>query len=260
MTEQELRQKIVSIMTGWEGATRGSDKHLEILAIYNAYRPLARGYAVQVSDAWCATEVSSAWIVAEVAEWTGTECSCSRLIELAKARGIWQERDDYVPKLGDAVLYDWDDGADYAATDNEGAPEHIGIVIMTGMGAFVVLEGNKGKESVCGRRTLGVNGRYIRGFIRPDYARYAAELTARKSQPAAENSTDKEDVMATDRYNRISDMPEWARNDIKSMVDHGVLRGSGGSKDADGRPADLDLSADMIRMLVLCKRMIEAYG
>jgi len=180
MTENELRQKVADIITGWEGAKRGSKKHLEILDIYNSHKPLARGYAVQVDDSWCAAAASAAWIEAGIAEWTGTECSCSRLIEIAKAKGWWIENDKYIPKIGDAVLYDWDDGANYASTDNKGAPEHIGIITNTGMGAFVVTEGNMGSASICGRRTLGVNGRYIRGFICPDYARIAAELTERE--------------------------------------------------------------------------------
>lgn len=187
MTEQELRQRVVDAMLGWEGATRGSPKHLEILNIYNLHAPLARGYAVKVGDAWCAATVSAAWIKGGVSEWTGTECSCSRLIEIAKSKGIWQERDDYIPRLGDAVLYDWNDGADYATVDNKGGPEHIGVVIKTGMGAFVVMEGNKGKESVCSRRNIAVGGRYIRGFITPDYAAIARALTPASGFPDVED-------------------------------------------------------------------------
>lgn len=241
MTEQDLRQRVVDAMLGWEGATRGSPKHLEILNIYNLHTPLARGYAVKVGDAWCATTVSAAWITAGVSDWIGTECSCSRLIELAKEHGIWYEDDAIMPEIGDAVLYDWQDGKDYAKTDNRGAPEHIGIVVQTGMDAFTVMEGNMGSSSVCGRRLMGVNGRYIRGFIRPNYAAIAAALT-------------KQDERPVERYNRVKDLPEWAKNDIKSLIDKGIIRG-GGEKDADGRPADLDLSLDMIRTIIICKRM-----
>lgn len=230
-----MRQRVVDAMLGWEGATRGSPKHIDILNTYNSYTPLARGYVVKLGDAWCAATVSAAWITAGVAEWTGTECSCGELIKLAKGRGIWQERDDYAPKLGDAVLYDWDDGADYAKTDNKGAPEHVGIVIKSGMGAFVVLEGNEGTAHVCGRRTLTVDGRYIRGFICPDYARYAEELTDRETETA-------------DRYQSVGELPKWARADIRELVDRDYLRGDG---------EGLDLSMDMVRVLIVCKRMIE---
>lgn len=258
MTEQELRQQVVSIISGWEGSKRGSVGHYEILSIYNGYKPLPRGYAVKVTDAWCAATVSATWIRAGIAEYTGTECSCSRLIEIAKSKGWWVESDSYTPKLGDAVLYDWDDGPGYASKDDTGAPEHIGLVIKTGMGAFTVMEGNKG--GAVGRREMAVNGRFIRGFICPDYAGIARAITAKEADKVTigEIAAAHEDRPAR-RFDRIADMPEWARNDIKSLVDHGVLRGGGGPRDFDGRPADLDLSEDMIRTLVLCKRMIEAF-
>lgn len=57
------------------------------------------------------------------------------------------------------------------------------------------------------------------------------------------------------RYNKISDMPEYAQATIKKMVDGGFIGGSGtGAQDEDGRPADLDLSSDMIRVFVASDR------
>ena len=49
MTGNELRRKVADIINAWDGATRGSAKHLEILNIYNNHKPLARGYRVQVA-------------------------------------------------------------------------------------------------------------------------------------------------------------------------------------------------------------------
>ena len=74
MTGNELRRKVADIINAWDGATRGSAKHLEILNIYNNHKPLARGYRVQVGDAHCATTTSAAYIKAGIAEYTGTEC------------------------------------------------------------------------------------------------------------------------------------------------------------------------------------------
>lgn len=232
MTEQELRQKVADIMQSWEGAKKGSPTHIEILNTYNSYSPLARGYAVKLTDPWCAATASAAWIKAGIAEWTGVECSCSQLILMATARGIWREDDKYVPKVGDAVLYDWDDGANYAATDNMGGPEHIGIIVKAGMDACTVIEGNK--AGAVGSRTLANNARYVRGFIAPDYARYAAILTERQ----AGNKK---------RYDTVVDMPQWAQADIADLVVGGYLRGDNGK---------LDLSLDMIRVLIVCKRMM----
>lgn len=57
------------------------------------------------------------------------------------------------------------------------------------------------------------------------------------------------------RYNKISEMPGYAQDTIRKMVDGGFIGGSGtGARDEDGRPADLDLSLDMIRVFVTNNR------
>ena len=88
MTENELRQKVADIINAWVGATKGSAKHLEILEIYNTHRPLARGYAVKKTDAYCATTVSAAYIKAGIAEYTGTECGVEKYTLVAKKLGV----------------------------------------------------------------------------------------------------------------------------------------------------------------------------
>ena len=172
MTEQQLRQKVADKMTSWVGATKGSAKHAEILKIYNDHRPLARGYKMKVNDAYCAATVSAAFIAAGIAQYTGTECGVEKFARTAQDKGIWVENDAHVPKLGDAVVYDWQDTG---VGDCTGAGDHIGIVTKPGATSFVVTEGNMtgGKT---GTRTLQVNGRYIRGFITPDYAAIAKAL------------------------------------------------------------------------------------
>ncbi len=58
------------------------------------------------------------------------------------------------------------------------------------------------------------------------------------------------------RYNTLAeiqaDMP-WAADTVRSLVDKGAIRGSG-EKDAEGYPADMNLSEDMIRMMVVNDR------
>ena len=56
------------------------------------------------------------------------------------------------------------------------------------------------------------------------------------------------------RYNKIADMPSYAKDTVEKLVDKKMLNGGGKEKDADGRPADLNLSEDMIRMLVILDR------
>lgn len=172
MTEKQLRQNVADTINAWVGATKGSAKHLDILEVYNNHRPLARGYKVQVNDAYCATTVSAAYIRAGIAEYTGTECGVEKYTLVAKKLGIWVENDAHTPKIGDACVYDWDDNG---KGDCTGAGDHIGIVTQVGTGSFVVTEGNMSGGKV-GKRTMAINGRYIRGFICPDFAAIAAKM------------------------------------------------------------------------------------
>lgn len=173
MTVEQIRQKVVNTMKSWIGTT----SHEKILDVYNSYRPLPRGHKMVMSDAWCAATVSAAWIKAGVEKICPIECSCSKMIEIAKKMNIWVENDKYVPKIGDAVIYDWQDGNNYATTDNKNDPDHIGIVTSVSGDSFVVTEGNikiNGVRQV-GNRSMKVNGKYIRGFITPDYALLATK-------------------------------------------------------------------------------------
>ena len=139
MNEQQLCQQVADTINAWVGSTRGSAGHKEILAIYNSYTPLARGYKVQANDAYCATTVSATWIKCGIAAYTGTECGVGQFVEIAKAKGIWVENDAYTPKIGDAVCYDWQDSG---SGDNTSWPDHIGIVTAVTGSTLTVTEGN----------------------------------------------------------------------------------------------------------------------
>ena len=180
MTESQARQKVVNIMRGWVGLKRSDKSHAPIIDTYNGNKPLPRGYKVTYTDAYCATTTSAAAIKAGYTDIIPVECSCYYLIEAAKKMGIWQENDAYIPKPGDEVLYDWQDGVNYAATDNRGAPDHVGMVEAVSGSTITVIEGNM-SGGVVGRRNLQVNGRYIRGFICPNYASKATENAPEKS-------------------------------------------------------------------------------
>ena len=174
MTEQELRNKVVSAATAWLGCKVSDGSHRKIIDLYNSHAPLARGYKVSYTDPWCAAFASAVAIKCGLTDIMPTECSCALLIAQYKALGCWVENDAYVPAPGDLILYDWDDSG---AGDCTGAPEHVGIVIdVSGRAVITVIEGNKG--NAVGYRTMQVNGRYIRGYCVPDYAEKAAALSA----------------------------------------------------------------------------------
>lgn len=165
MTKKQLRNQVVNVMKGWLGYNEADGSHKKIIDIYNGHKPLARGYKVKYTDEWCATTVSAAFITAKLTDIAPTECSCSKMIELYKAKGWWKESDFYTPEPGDIIMYDWEDNG---KGDNTGAPNHVGIVASVSGKTIKVIEGNKG-EAVA-YRTMTVNGKYIRGYCLPDYA------------------------------------------------------------------------------------------
>jgi len=158
------RQVIVDKMKSWLGCKEGDATHKHIIDTYNSHEPLAQGYKVKYTDAWCATTVSAAAIECGYTDIIPTECSCNRMIKLLQQKGIWQENDAYIPKAGDIIFYDWQDSG---IGDNIGTSEHVGIVERVDNGVITVIEGNKsdGVE----KRTIGINGRYIRGYGVPRY-------------------------------------------------------------------------------------------
>ena len=181
MTEKELRNKPVAWLEKYNGCTRGSAGHKQILATFNA---AFNGYTMTVSDPHCAATVSAAFIATGLTDiFPCIECSCSRMLAAAKKAGIWVENDAYQANTGDAVLYDWDDSG---VGDNTGAPDHVGLVVSRSGGYFDVIEGNMSGGKV-GHRKLAVNGRYIRGFITPNYAKKAT--SASSSTPSTSTSS-----------------------------------------------------------------------
>lgn len=178
MTENQIREKVVSIAKDYLGCKESNGTHKPIIDGYNAVKPLARGYAVKYSDHWCATYVSFVGIKAGLTDIMFRECGCGAMIQLYQKAGRWIENDAYVPKIGDIVMYDWDDNG---KGDCTGYPEHVGIVVSVNGNSMVIIEGNK-NEAVA-YRNLAVNGKYIRGYCIPNYASKAT-TTVTPSKPA----------------------------------------------------------------------------
>ena len=156
---------------------KGEEGHRSIVDIYNSIDPIPRGYKLQMSDAWCAATVSAVLHQLEYDDLA--ECSCPKMIDLARKKGIWIEDDSYTPKPGDIIMYNWkDDGVG----DNLGVANHTGIVIKVANGNITVREGNK--NSTIGNRIIDVDGKYIRGYITPPYEEAVSEV---KEEPQDKN-------------------------------------------------------------------------
>lgn len=161
------RAEFVAKAKSWTGTKEGSKGHKQIVADYN--KACDKGRKMDVTTPWCAGFVGA------VAEETGNvladgigvpvDCSCGKMIDKAKAAGIWNESDDYTPREGDIIIYDWKDNG---KGDDTTGHDHTGIVTSAAAKSFVVTEGNK--SNAVGTRRVNVNAKYIRGFICPVFA------------------------------------------------------------------------------------------
>ena len=166
-------EDVLKYAKAWLGYSEANGKFKEIIDIYNAHTPRARGYKVKYTDEWCATFVSACAIKAAATKIIPTECSCNYMIAAFKNIGCWIENDAYRPSAGDIIFYDWQDSG---AGDNKGGSDHVGIVESVNGDMITVIEGNK-NETVA-RRNIKVNGKYIRGYGVPKYDKSKAQTSS----------------------------------------------------------------------------------
>ena len=140
--------------------------------------------------------------------------SCGALMRAAQAAGCWVTG-DYRP--GDVVIYDFPGGA---------ATDHCGIVESVDGTYISAIEGNTSSASDADGGAVERRARkfaQIVGAVRPSYDKEVEEV----------------------RYNTVSECPSWARETIQKLVNREYLNGTG---------EGLDLSADMVRLLVILDR------
>ena len=164
LTEAAIRKKVADTALSLLGIKEGTAEHKRIIDIYNAQHKLPRGYAMSYDDPWCAATMTYIGIMLGISHIILPECSCSKMIELYKAKGQWMEDDAHVPELGDIIMYDWD------AKKGEctGAPDHVGMVVNISGKTLTILEGNY--EDQCQTRDICVEYIKCRGYCLPDYA------------------------------------------------------------------------------------------
>lgn len=158
------REEFVNEGKRWLGVNERNGTFKVIIDGYNEIRPLPRGYRLQYTDAWCAAFVTFIAKRCNALDIIPPECSCGKMVIAGGSMGIFLEHDDYRPKLGDIIFYDWQDNG---KGDCTGYPDHVGIVSQLTATTFDVIEGNYNNE--VGIRHLGFNARYIRGFLSPRF-------------------------------------------------------------------------------------------
>ena len=167
------RDRLINTARSYIGYNVVDGSYTEIIDTYNSHLPLARGYKVLYSDAWCATFVSTCAIRAGLTDIIPIECGCEQQIDLFQDLGEWVEDDAYVPSAGDIIYYDWDDSG---SGDDMGWSDHVGIVESCDGSQITVIEGNY--NGSVGRRIIPIDAKYIRGFGVPDYSQSAVHVTA----------------------------------------------------------------------------------
>ena len=140
--------------------------------------------------------------------------SCGALMRSAQSAGCWVTG-DYRP--GDVVIYDFPGGA---------KTDHCGIVESVDGSYISAIEGNTSSASDADGGAVERRARkfsQIVGAVQPSYDKEVEEV----------------------RYNTVEECPSWARETIQKLIDKGYLGGNG---------QGLDLSADMVRLLVILDR------
>ena len=190
MTETEARKKIISVGKSYVGTAQGSTNHSELVSEFNSVKP--DGYTLKSNDPWCAGGLSAFAIQAfgktVAKKYFPLSAGCPMMITKAKKLGIWVEADNRVPAIADWILYDWDDSG---KGDNTGNPDHVGMVVEVNGSTIKVLECNH--HNSVGYREIKVNGRYIRGYVSPNYVAVARALT--KDTPKKSNTDIAKEVL-----------------------------------------------------------------
>lgn len=164
--------KFIDQAKAWIGKKEADGSFKSIIDTYNNHKPLAQGYKVKYTDEWCATFVSAVAIKVGYTDIIPTECSCQRMIELLKKLGSFVENENRTPNAGDIIFYDW---SDKGSGDCTGWADHVGIVESVASGKITIIEGNY--NGGVNRRTIDVNGRYIRGYGVPKYDKEVVKPT-----------------------------------------------------------------------------------
>lgn len=245
MTEQQLRQSVVNVMRSWLGWSESNGKFKAIIDLYNRQNPLPAGYRMKYTDEWCAATVTAAGMQAGLEDIIFGECSCSRMVELYRKAGRWMEDDAYTPQIGDIVMYRWDDGANYATTDNTSSPNHVGMVAGVNGRVLTIIEGNKGREVAT--RSLFVNGRYIRGYCLPDYKSRAEEIDLKEEEV---RKIVREELAAQEAKRNNAEASGWAVEYIQRALQAGILAGVDDGKGGKtiARPQGISTREEMATM------------
>lgn len=197
MTENELRQSVVSRFSEWLGYSEETGSHKAIIDIYNQQGKLPVGYKVSYSDPWCATAVTAVFLSLGISNIIYPECGCTRMMNSFKKNNLWKTDS---PEKGDIIFYSWN--------MNEEA-DHVGIVSSVNGNTISVIEGNYHDQ--VGVRTITTDFKYIIGYAIPNYKKIAENVIEEKiilRVPSDHKEFTAEEFLATIHRAVVQDMRE----------------------------------------------------
>ena len=173
----------------------------------------------------------------EFVQWVYHQCGADLPLKTASCGGLlrWYRRNqpecvvkDPVP--GCIVIFDWPK----TAYDTD----HTGLFVSANKTHITTIDGNTagGNDS---------NGGWVQERTRPLSYANPVYIIPRQLKQEEED----EDVKRYNTMKEISDGAPWATETVAKLIENGTIRG-GGQRDAQGRPADMNLSEDMLRLLV----------
>ncbi len=152
-----MAQDLLNIARSYLGVTQYDARHQQLIRDYNSILPRPVGYAMQVSDDWCAAFVM---VVGDKLPTKGLiprECGVQRQIALCKNQGIWLGR--VRPQPGDIIFWDW---------QRNGWADHVGFIEqIDSQGMVTTIEGNTRRQ--VRRNRYHYQASTIVGYARPKY-------------------------------------------------------------------------------------------
>lgn len=220
------REIVIKIATSMVGRNETDSSFRPIIDVYNAIRPLPRGYRMRYDDPWCAAFVSAVGAMAGLGDIILAECSCDEMIALYRGRGQYKSP-GYDAQPGDLIFYNW---------DGNNTADHVGIIAEVIPGGYTVIEGNM--SDAVGRRHVPKGWALTMGFAAPGYTDAKKEVAAPATSPSKNPKQESKRKAPTTTSTGLQP-PSLTRGDkglaVKAMQAILIVRGcSCGPDGADG--------------------------
>ena len=158
------REQIINTAIRYNGMAFKGGSHRTLIDVFNKYKP--DGAPMTYTANFCAACASAIAYICGLGDAYPCSYNVGTIVRKAQQMGIWIENDNFTPSPGDWIIYDWNDNG---RGDNTRGASHVGIVVSVSSGMINVFEFNIGNRHTTGYRRVAINGRFIRGFVHPNF-------------------------------------------------------------------------------------------